>query len=141
MTHNERHTHQNPINMNTYRRTTIALLIAISAFSTPVVNAAEEKGWFGLSFNVETEGFSFNPTIQSVKIEKVVASSPAAQAGLAAGDVVVALQGIAIAGAKADDLKAAMKKSVGDTLRMKVKHGAAEATEIQMVAISKPAGR
>ena len=128
MTHNEQHTHQNPINMNTYRRTTIALLIAISAFSTPVVNAAEEKGWF-------------NPTIQSVKIEKVVASSPAAQAGLAAGDVVVALQGIAIAGAKADDLKAAMKKSVGETLRMKVKHGAAEATEIQMVAISKPAGR
>ncbi len=119
----------------------MALLIAISAFSTAVVNAAEEKGWFGLAFNVETEGFSFNPTIQSVKIEKVVTASPAAQAGLAAGDVVVSLQGVAIAGAKADDLKAAMKKSVGETLRMKVKHGAAEPTEIQMVAIAKPAGR
>jgi predicted metalloprotease with PDZ domain len=127
--------------MNTKRRTTMALLIAISAFSTAVVNAAEEKGWFGLAFNVETEGFSFNPTIQSVKIEKVVTASPAAQAGLAAGDVVVSLQGVAIAGAKADDLKAAMKKSVGETLRMKVKHGAAEPTEIQMVAIAKPAGR
>jgi C-terminal processing protease CtpA/Prc len=131
---------KNPLNMNTKRRTTIALLIAISALSTSL-SAAEEKGWFGLAFNVETEGFSFNPTIQSVKIEKVVTASPAAQAGLAAGDVVVSLQGVAIAGAKADDLKAAMKKSVGETLRMKVKHGAAEPTEIQMVAIAKPAGR
>lgn len=118
----------------------MALLIAISAFSTAVANAAEEKGWFGLAFNVETEGFSLNPTIQAVKIEKVVTASPAAQAGLAAGDVVVSLEGIVIAGAKADDLKAAMKKSVGETLRMKVKHGSAEVTEIQMVGIAKPSG-
>ncbi|MGS0754009.1 PDZ domain-containing protein [Roseateles sp. GG27B] len=76
-----------------------------------------------------------------MKIEKVAPASPAALAGLAAGDVVVALQGIAIAGAKADDLKAAMKKSVGETLRMKVKHGPVEATEIQLIAMPKPAGR
>ncbi|MGS0754008.1 hypothetical protein ACVBEH_04205 [Roseateles sp. GG27B] len=60
MTHNEHHTHPKPLSMNTYRRTTIALLSAISAFSTSV-SAAEEKGWFGLAFNVETEGSLSTP--------------------------------------------------------------------------------
>lgn len=100
----------------------------------------KEKGWFGLAFDVETEGFSFNPTIQSVKITKVAPASPGAGAGLAAGDQVVVLQGITIAGAKADDLKAAMKKSVGETLRFKVRRGNAEPFEVPLVAIAKPAG-
>lgn len=125
--------------MTMNHRTMVALLLALAAFCSPV-NAAEEKGWFGLAFSVESEGFSFNPTIQSVKIEKVAASSPGAGAGLVAGDLVVSLQGIASAGAKADDLKAAMKKSVGETLRLKVKRGSAEPFEVVLVAIAKPPG-
>jgi C-terminal processing protease CtpA/Prc len=106
---------------------------------SPLANSAEEKGWFGLAFRVEAEG-SFNPTIQSVKIERVTPSSPGAGAGLAAGDLVVALEGITIAGAKTDELKAAMKKTVGETLRLKVKRGNAAPFEVSLVAIAKPAG-
>lgn len=126
--------------MTMNHRTMVALLLALSVFCSPV-SAAEEKGWFGLAFSVESEGFSFNPTIQSIKIEKIAPSSPGSGAGLIVGDLVVSLQGIASAGAKADDLKAAMKKSVGETLRLKVKRGSAEPFEVVLVAIAKPPDR
>ena len=117
----------------------LVVLLALFAFFSPA-QAAQEKGWFGLAFKVETEGFSFNPTVQSVKIEKVMAASPAAGAGLVAGDVVVSIQGLAIAGAKADDLKAAMKKSVGETLRLKIRRGSAEPFDAPLVAAANPSG-
>ena len=125
--------------MTMNRRISVALLLALSA-SCWTAGAAEDKGWFGLSFSVEAEGMSFNPTIQSVKIAKVASPSPGAGAGLAAGDLVVSLQGIAIAGAKADDLKAAMKKSVGEVLRMKVRRGSAEPFDVVLVAVKPPGG-
>jgi len=126
--------------MHANRRITLALLLATATTLASWAHAAEEKGWFGLAFSVETEGFSFNPTIQSAKVDKVAPSSPAAGAGVEPGDVVLAVQGVAIAGAKADVLKAAMKKSVGETLRLKIKHGDAEPREVQMVGVTKPAG-
>ena len=120
------------------RPTVSAMLFALAAALSPLSMAADERGWFGLSFSIETEGFSFNPTLRSVKIEKVAPLSPAAAAGLAVGDVVIALQGIVIAGAKADDLKAPMKKSVGETVRFKIKRGTAEPYEVPVVAASRP---
>ena len=122
------------------RRHLMTLALAISTASPAVTNAADEKGWFGLAFNVETEGFSFNPSVQSVKIEKVAPSSPAAEAGLLAGDLIVAVQGITVAGAKADELKAAMKKLVGEALRVKVRRGKAAPFDVSLVAVGRPTG-
>jgi C-terminal processing protease CtpA/Prc len=129
---------QDQMSMN--RRTMVALCLMSNAFLS-YANASEERGWFGLTFSVETEGLSLNPIIRSVKIEKVAPSSPGAGAGLVAGDIVVALQGVAVAGARADDLKSTMKKSVGETLRLRVKRGSAEPFEVPLVAIAKPSGR
>ena len=125
------------MNRSTVMALLLALVSALTAFYSPM-SVAEEKGWFGLGFSVESEGFSLNPTIQSVKIEKLAAPSPGSRAGLMVGDIVVSVQGIACAGAKADDLKAAMKKSVGETLRLKAKRGTAEPFEVSLVAIAKP---
>ena len=116
------------------------LMVCAAALSPFAATAADEKGWFGLSFSVETEGSFFNPTLQSVKIEKVAPASPAVAAGLAAGDVVVSLQGMVVAGGKADEFKAAMKKSVGETLRFKIKRGTAEPHEVLLTAAAKPSG-
>jgi predicted metalloprotease with PDZ domain len=133
-----RHTHSsNRYLVKTMRCSTVALLLAVAAFVADV-HAADQQGWFGLAFSVESEGFSFNPTIRSVTIAKVAPSSPGAGAGLVAGDTVVALQGVATVGAKADVLKSAMKKSVGETLRVKIKRGTAEPFEASLVAITKP---
>jgi len=51
---------------------------------------------------------------------------------------VLLVQGILVAGAKADVLMAAMQKSVGEVLTLKIKHGAAEAHEVSLAAAPKP---
>lgn len=47
--------------------------------------------------------------------------------------------GIAVEGGKADTLKAAIQKSVGETLRLKIKHGADPPHDVSLIAASKPA--
>lgn len=121
------------------RRHIFALITAIVASFCIPSWAVGDTGWFGFAVSVDAEIFSFNPTLRSVKVQKVIPTSPAAVAGLAPGDVVDEVQGVLVAGAKADTLKAAMKKSVGETLRLKVKHGSAEAYEVTLIAAPKPA--
>ena len=99
---------------------------------------AAEKGWFGLGVSVDADGM-LNPTLRSLTVTKVFPSSPAALAGLAPGDMVVEIEGIVVAGTRADVLKAAMQKSIGETLHLKIQHGATGAREVSMVAVRKPA--
>jgi C-terminal processing protease CtpA/Prc len=115
-----------------------ALLALFSIALAPLTSGADEKGWFGVEVSVEIEGISFNPSLHAATIKRVLPSSPAAAAGLTAGDLIVEIQGLIIPGAKARDLKAAMHKAVGETLRLKVKHGTAEPRSITLVAVAKP---
>ena len=119
----------------------LVLLAALSLAIAPLAFAADEKGWFGLEVSVEIEGISFNPTLHAARIAKVLPSSAAAAAGLTAGDLIVEVEGLVVSGAKARDLKAAMHKGVGESLRLKVKHGTAEPRTVMLVAIAKPEGR
>jgi C-terminal processing protease CtpA/Prc len=114
------------------------ILAALLAFSAVAVGA--EKGWFGLAVSVEVDGLSLNPTLRTITVQKVFASSPAASAGVAAGDSLVEVEGIAVAGAKADLIKAAMQKPVGQTLHLKIRRGTAGMREVSMVAVPRPAG-
>jgi len=98
---------------------------------------AAEKGWFGLVVSVDADGV-FSPTLRSLTVSRVVPSSPAALAGLAPGDTVLEVEGIVVAGTKADVLKAAMQKSVGETLRLKIQHGATDIRQVSMVAVQRP---
>jgi C-terminal processing protease CtpA/Prc len=98
---------------------------------------AGEKGWFGLAVSVDADG-AFNPTLRSITIAKVFPSTPAALAGLGPGDKILEIQGIVVAGTKADVLKDAMQKSVGETLRLKIQRGASDVREVSMVAVPKP---
>jgi C-terminal processing protease CtpA/Prc len=98
------------------------------------------NGWFGMSLNVDAEGISLNPTIRSIKVLSVVPTSPAGSAGLVPGDSIVEVQGIIVAGSKADVLKAAMQKAVGEALHLKVRRGATVPREVTLIAISKPPG-
>ena len=72
------------------------------------------------------------------KIDKIFPASPAANAGLSAGDMIVEIEGIGVAGATADSLKTAMQKSVGETLRLKIKHGADASRDVSLIAAPKP---
>ena len=68
---------------------------------------------------------------------KVAPASPAAAADVASGDAIVAVQGIVVDGAKADDLKATAVP-IGNPLRLSVKRGNAEPHEVTLVAVAKP---
>ncbi|MEC5077987.1 PDZ domain-containing protein [Xanthomonas oryzae] len=100
--------------------------------------AADDKGWFGLSFAVESQGVSLNPTLTSVTIDAVKPASPAATAGLQVGDAIVSAQGIAVAGSKADVRKQAVNRKVGETLRVVIVRGAAKPREVTLVAARRP---
>lgn len=64
----------------------------------------QEKGWLGVELEKNDYGY--------YKITEVVADSPAEAAGLRAGDVLVALNGIVLAEDNKDELKAA-KRALG----------------------------
>ncbi|MGD3043689.1 PDZ domain-containing protein [Xanthomonas oryzae] len=100
--------------------------------------AADDQGWFGLSFAVESQGFSLNPTLTSVTIDAVKPASPAATAGLQVGDAIVSAQGIAVAGSKADVRKQAVNRKVGETLCVVIVRGAAKPREVTLVAARRP---
>jgi C-terminal processing protease CtpA/Prc len=122
-------------------RPILSLIIALSTLSlTQGTSAMDDKGWFGMSVSVDAEGISLNPTIRSIKVVRVVPTSPAGSAGLIPGDSIVEVQGITVAGAKADVLKAAMQKGVGEALRLKVRRDTTAPRELTLIAISKPPG-
>lgn len=120
------------------RRSQILLLVAAALLFSPVGSHAAEKGWFGFVLAIDADGI-LNPKLRSIKIDKIFPASPASKAGLAAGDMIVEIEGVVVEGAKAETLKAAMQKSVGETLRLTIKRGADAAQDVSLVAGPKPA--
>ena len=118
-----------------------AALILAALFLLSAVALGAEKGWFGLGVSVNVDGLSLNPTLRTITVQKVFASSPAALAGMVPGDTLVEVEGIVVAGAKADVIKAAMQKFVGQTLHLKVGRSTADVREVSIVAVPKPAGQ
>lgn len=119
-------------------RICLCILVAAAVCLSPVPLQAANKGWFGFALAIDAEGFSLNPKLRTVKIEKVFPNSPAAKAGLAAGDNILEMEGIVVAGAQANALKAATQKAVGESLRLKFQRGADAPREITLVAAAKP---
>jgi C-terminal processing protease CtpA/Prc len=119
------------------RRSRLILFVTAALLFSPWASHAAEKGWFGFALTIDAEGI-LNPKLRSIKIDKVFPTSPAAKAGLSAGDMIVEIDGIVVEGAKADTLKTAMQKSVGETLRLKIKRGADAPQDISFIAAPKP---
>lgn len=105
------------------RTTVIAVLICFAS-----VASAAEKGFFGFALRTEFGGSFWSPVLTNASIAQVVPGSATAKSGIAVGDVLLEYEGLAIPGAKGDDLKrlkAALDRSavVGDQLRMKLRRG------------------
>lgn len=119
--------------------TRLFLTVLIAAVCcSPLPLHAADKGWFGFALAIDAEGLSLNPTLRSITIHKISPNSPAAKAGLAAGDKIIAMEGIVVAGTPANTLKAATQKSVGQTLRLKFQRGTDAPRDISLVAAAKP---
>lgn len=120
------------------RRHLASLMGAFTFLALSAGVQAADKGWFGFAFSADADGW-LHPVVKSITVTQVFPDSPAAHAGLAVGDSVVEVQGIAVAGGSASELQAALKKAAGETLRLKIRHGGGEPREVSMVAVAAPA--
>ena len=119
------------------RRSSLIVLVAAALFFSPLGSRAAEKGWFGFALAIDADGI-LDPKLRTIKIDKIFPASPAAKAGLSPGDMIVEIEGIVVEGARAETVKAAIQKSVGETLRLKIKRGADAARDVALIAALKP---
>jgi C-terminal processing protease CtpA/Prc len=118
----------------------VTLLLLLGVTLAPA-RADEPKGTFGLTVAVDADGFFLNPTVKSVTVQKVEPKSPAANAGIAAGDQIVEAEGRTVAGAKARELEPMMSKKPGQALHLLLKRPKGESYKVTLIAVAKPAGK
>ena len=102
--------------------------------------AGESGGWFGFTINVDASIFSLNPVLRSATVAKVVAGSPAARGGVIVGDQIIQVEGVAIVGRRAKEIKPLMQKAAGETLHLQMKHLNGNIYSTSLVAQAKPEG-
>ena len=100
-------------------------------------SASADTGYFGISVSVDGDGFFLNPTVKSIKIEKVTPNSPAAKAGVSPGDFLIEIEGHPVPGTKANVLKPYMQREVGQSTRLLVKKTSGEVVSLVLVAAPK----
>ena len=113
------------------------LLLAFALLMLASSAWAADQGYFGFSVAVDGEGFFLNPTLKSIKIEKVASNSPASKAGMVPGDLLIEIEGHQVAGTKADVLKPFMQREVGQSTRLLVKKSTGEVVSLVLVAVPK----
>ena len=107
------------------------------AIALPATVFATERGVIGVSMAIDSEGSFLSPTLRSIKIVMVIPESPAALAGIKAGDEVIEVAGRLVAGAKAREIQALAEKDVGQSLNLKVRHSEGGVAAITMVAVER----
>lgn len=118
-------------------KTYLAFAVALWLHLAPIPAQAAEPGYLGLSLEVDADGF-FNPTLKTLTVKKVAPNSPAARAGIEAGDRIVEIDGRAVAGSKANDLKPILQGDVGRSVRMAVRKATGATTTVAVVLGRKP---
>lgn len=118
----------------------VAVLILLG-LTLATAHAEEAEGFFGLSVDIDGQGFILNPTLKTVTIKEVKPNSPAANAGIAVGDQIVEAEGRPIAGTKAKELKPLFSKKVGQPLHLLLKRSKGESYKVTLIAVARPAGK
>jgi C-terminal processing protease CtpA/Prc len=116
----------------------LAFVAAIIA-SAPAFAGA--PGYLGFSVSIDGGGFFLNPTVKTIRIAHVVPGSPAAKAGIASGDLLVEVEKLQIAGAKANDLKPYLQRDVGQPLNIVIQKPHGILVPAVLIAEPKPAAR
>jgi len=116
-------------------RLPVVVFAALLLLGTACGALAGERGFFGLSLAVELDGPATSPILRELKVVKVLTASPAANAGIQRGDLIVEVEGRPVAGAKAFDLQPLMQREVGQPLRLRVQRGTAEPFSVTLIAV------
>jgi C-terminal processing protease CtpA/Prc len=119
------------------RKFLIALAVMTLTAALGSASAQDERGVFGLAFEIDGEGFILSPTLKTITIKAVTGGMPADLAGIKIGDQIIEVDGKVVAGAKARDMEPYLKKYVGQSIALRLKRPGGEVYAISMVAIAK----
>ena len=108
----------------------VLLSLAQAAF------ASEVK--LGLEIGVEGEGFVFDPVVTKISVTGVVPDSLAAKAGIVRGDEITSIEGRAVKGRRASELKAYMRFGAGESRTLIVRHADGASFEARLAKPAKP---
>ena len=118
--------------MKTLKTALLAWLMLLLLASAPAL--AGKKSKFGFGMETTVSGM-LSPKLKRIKVSEVQPGSPAASAGLKAGDMIIEANGTLIAGAPAREMAARFKAiKTGQHLRLKVQRGNQALADIDIVA-------
>jgi C-terminal processing protease CtpA/Prc len=116
-----------------YARLVALISFLFLAFASPSALAGN-KAHLGFGTEVTISGF-FSPKLKRVKISEVIPESPAAKAGLLAGDELMEANGRVLAGAPAREMAGTLNAiKPGEHLRLKVKRKDGTIASVDIVA-------
>ena len=119
------------------RTSTRAVWVVALLAMTAVAVATPEKGDLGLTVDVRGTRLSLNPTIETVTVKEVVAGSPAALAGIVAGDEILEVEGHVVAGSLSEEILPLMQKQAGQSLTLKLRHVSGAVYSVTLVAVTR----
>lgn len=121
--------------MRTFSRAILVFLLL--GLLAPAVGAAE-RGWFGVNVKFGARGFLLARELDSVEIVAVAQGSPAELGGLRAGDRILRIDGCEIPGCSEFQAGKALRKSIGETLRVRARRSDGVEYETTLVAGRRP---
>lgn len=110
--------------------------VALLAMAAVAV-ATTEKGYFGLTVDVRGTRLTLNPTLETATVKQVVAGSPAARAGIVAGDEILEVEGHVVAGSMSDEIVPLMVKQAGQSLTLKLRRVSGAVYSVTLVAVTR----
>jgi C-terminal processing protease CtpA/Prc len=90
-----------------------------------------------MTFTLDAEGMFWNPTVNSIKLAKVLPKSPPELSGLVVGDELTEVEGMPVIGSKGKELMALNQRDAGRTLKLKIKRSNGEIKAITMSLATK----
>lgn len=95
---------------------------------------ATETGSFGVGILVRGSGFFLNPVIKSVTITELEQDMPAAKAGVSVGDSLLEVNGRAVPGARASDIRPLLERPIGESILFKLRRASGEEYSVSLVS-------
>ena len=119
--------------MSINRGARIALTVLLCL--TAAANGRAAEGQLGFGVQLEGEGFFLNPVVRKIIVTEVMKHSIAEAAGLKSGDEILFIDGNAVKGQRAWELRSFMKLNPGETRTLRLRHS--DGTEVD-ARITKP---
>jgi C-terminal processing protease CtpA/Prc len=110
-----------------------AVAIAWLAAVQPA-DAESRRGRVGFTVYVEVDGSYAKPVLKSVRVQEIEPGSPAEAGGLKVDDLIVEVEGKALAGANAREVAAMVQVPPGERLHLVVRGSDGAQREVTIVA-------